>query len=210
MNNETYRKITVGLIAAWFVVALVASSLHLYAAGATAPPIGLGLGVLTPIVIFLAWLRLSPGFRSYVLSLDAGEVTMIHSWRFIGFTFIALYTYGILPGIFALPAGWGDIAMGATAPFAAKSLAPPSRRVGFIVWQLFGVLDLVLALTFAVTSRFITPSAPSIAPMSLLPLSLVPTFGVPFLLILHIISIMQARRWQAAPQVGVPVPTPAV
>ena len=209
MNNETYRKVTLGLIAAWFVFALLASSLHLFTATPPVPPIGLGLGVLTPIAIFLIWLNLSAGFRSFVLSLDVRDLTLIHSWRFVGFTFVALYTYGILPGIFALPAGWGDIAMGATAPFAARRLATPSRRTAFIVWQVFGMLDLVLALALAMTSRFISPDAPSITPMSVLPLSLVPTFGVPFLLILHVICILQARRWEATAHFGAPLPTPA-
>jgi hypothetical protein len=210
MNNETYRKVTLGLIAAWFVFALVASSQHLYVVAGSAPPIGLGLGVLTPIVIFLAWVRLSREFRSFLLSLDTRALTLIHSWRFVGFTFITLYTYGLLPGVFAMPAGWGDILMGATAPYAAKHLATPERRNGFIAWQLLGMFDLVIALATAMTSRFITPDAPSMAPMSMLPLSLVPTFGVPLLLILHIISIMQARQWQATAQVGSPVPSAAI
>ena len=210
MNNETYRKVTLGLIAAWFVFALVASSQHLYVVTGSAPPIGLGLGVLTPLVIFLAWVSFSPRFRSYLLSLDARALTLIHSWRFVGFTFITLYTYGLLPGVFAMPAGWGDIFMGATAPYAAKHLATPERRSSFIAWQLLGMLDLFVALATAMTSRFITPDAPSMAPMSMLPLSLVPTFGVPLLLILHIVSIMQARQWQATAQVGSPVPSAAV
>jgi hypothetical protein len=210
MNNETYRRISLGLIAAWFVFALVASLLHLYRVDSSAPPIALGLGVLTPIVIFLAWVRLSPGFRSYVFSLDARALTLFHAWRFVGFTFITLYTYGILPGVFAMPAGWGDIFMGATAPFAAKYLANPARRNGFIAWQLLGMLDLVTALVTAMASRFLAPDGPQMTPMTVLPLSLVPTFGVPLYLILHIICIMQARRWQTAAQFHSPVPTPAV
>jgi hypothetical protein len=37
--------------------------------------------------------------------------------------------------------------------------------------------------------------------MTVLPLSLIPTFAVPLLLILHAISIAQARRW---PQLQAP------
>ena len=35
-------------------------------------------------------------------------------------------------------------------------------------------------------------------PMTVLPLSLIPTFAVPLLLILHLISIAQAKSWDAA------------
>jgi hypothetical protein len=35
-------------------------------------------------------------------------------------------------------------------------------------------------------------------PMTVLPLSLIPTFAVPLLLILHLISIAQAKSWNAA------------
>jgi hypothetical protein len=98
-----------------------------------------------PIGLFMLWYAASKRFREFVLNLNPRTLTVVHSWRLVGFTFLVLYSYGILPGLFALPAGWGDIAIGATAPFAAMALANPGRRRSFIVWQALGILDLVLA-----------------------------------------------------------------
>ena len=195
MNNEKYRRLTSWLIAAWFVFALSAAALHLFQTPPTAPPLALGLAVVTPILIFLAWYRVSPRFRAFVLALDPRALTMIHSWRVAGFVFLTLYTYRILPGVFALPAGWGDIAIGATAALVAKKLADREHRTAFIFWQGLGMLDLVTAIAMASMARILSPNGVSTAPMTVLPLSLIPTFAVPLLFILHIICIAQARLW---------------
>lgn len=73
------------------------------------------LAVLTPIAVFSIWYVRSKSFREYVLSLTPRTLTIIHSERIGGLVFLAMYTYNILPGMLALPAGWGDIAIGATA-----------------------------------------------------------------------------------------------
>ena len=196
MNNEKYRKLTLWLIAAWFVFTLSASALHLFQTPPTAPPLPFGLAVLTPVLVFLAWFRISPGFRAFALSLDPGILTMVQSWRIAGFVFLALYAYGVLPGGFALPAGWGDIAIGLTAPLVSLKLASRSHRMAFIGWQILGIVDLVTAIGSGTMSQIISRSQITTAPMTVLPLSLIPTFAVPLFLILHIICIAQARRWQ--------------
>ncbi len=197
MNNASYGRLTGGLIAAWFIFALSASALHLFKTDPDVPPLALGLAVLIPLVVFLLWFATSVGFRQFALSLNPRTLTFVHSWRIAGFTFLALYAAGLLPGVFALPAGWGDIAIGATAPLAALKLANFSRRRGFIFWQTLGIVDLVTAVVLGTTARWISPSEPSTAIMSALPMSLIPTFAVPLLIMLHIICIAQARQWKA-------------
>lgn len=188
------KLISVG-VGVWFVLSLVASGLHLYQTGANVPPIPLGAGVLTPIVLFLAWFAASPGFRSFVLSLNPRILTIIQSWRLAGFVFLVLASYGILPRMFALPAGWGDITIGATAALVGLNLASPRRRALFIIWQVLGIIDLVTAVTLGTVVGFIDPHGIPTSPMTVLPLSLIPTFAVPLFLILHIICIAHARRW---------------
>jgi hypothetical protein len=195
--KSTYAKLTSGLIAAWFTFSLIAAALHLFENAPDKPPLPLLLSVLTPVAIFAVWYYTSKPFRDFVLSLNPKTVTLVHTMRLAGFVFLALYTYNILPGILALPAGWGDIAIGATAVFAATRLANPSHRTSFIAWQLLGITDLVTAMSLGAAMRFIDPGAISAAPMTVLPMSLIPTFGVPLFLILHIISIAQAKRWPA-------------
>ena len=103
-----------------------------------------------------------------------------------------------MPAIFALPAGYGDMFIGATATFAAWKLANPGHRSSFIFWQALGITDLVAAVTLGTTARLFSPAS-SMEPMTLLPLSLVPTFFVPLLLMLHVIAIAQARGWKELP-----------
>lgn len=192
-----YAKLTSGLIAAWFVFSLVASGLHLYENGSNAPPAALGLAATTPIIIFLVWFASSAGFRQFVLSLNPRTLTLVQTWRVEGFTFVILAAYGILPRLFAWPAGFGDMTIGVTAPLAALLLARPERRGGFLVWQLLGIADLVNAVTLGTLAGVINPHGIPTQPMTVLPLSLIPTFAVPLLLILHLICIAQARRWPA-------------
>ncbi len=201
MTNTTYRNLTAGLIAAWFTFSLSASALHLFRTDPSRPPLPLLLAVVVPISLFFLWYRGSRSFREFVLSLSPRTLTIVQAWRIAGFVFLVSYTYGILPGIFALPAGWGDIAIGGTALIVGMKLANPTYRRSFIVWQWLGIADLVEAVSLGAMARYIGPQGPgnpngiTTAPMTVLPLSLIPTFAVPLMLILHIISIAQARRW---------------
>jgi hypothetical protein len=201
MTNISYGKLTAGLIAAWFTFALSASALHLFQTDPSRPPLPLLLAVVIPIGLFFLWYRSSTSFRDFVLSLSPQTLTMVQSWRIAGYVFLVLYTYGILPGAFALPAGLGDMAIGATAIAVATKLGNANYRMSFIVWQVLGITDLVTAIGTGAGARFIGPQdfanahGITTAPMTMLPLSLIPTFAVPLFLILHIICIAQARRW---------------
>ena len=205
-----YAKLSAGLLAAWLVFALLSSALHLYENAPNTPPIALGLAVVTPVALFLIWFASSPGFRQFVLYLSPPAITLVQSVRIAGIVFLALGTYKILPEYFALSAGWGDIIIGATAPFAAFWLANPAHRKGFIFWQLLGTADLVNALTLGTLAGFIDPHGISTAPMAVLPMSYITTFAVPVFLMLHIICIAQARRWPATgfAATGTSLPTP--
>jgi hypothetical protein len=190
-----YGKIIATLIAAWFIAVLAASALHVFNTAPGRPPLPLGIAFLIPIAVFWLWFRISEAFRRFVLALDPRSLTSMHSLRTGGFVFLVLYTYHLLPGLFALPAGLGDIAIGATATLVALRLASPHHRSNFILWQSLGILDLVTAIAFGAGASFIDPHGIPTTPLTVLPLSLIPTFVVPLLLILHIICIAQARRW---------------
>lgn len=195
MNHAKYSRLTAGLIAAWFVFALSASLLHVFQSNPGQPPLAVGLAVVIPIVLFFVLFAALPGFRQFALSLNPRILTFVQSWRVVGFTFLVLYSTGLLPGLLALPAGWGDIAIGATAPLAATQLMSFNRRTGFVVWQLLGILDLVMALALGVWAGMTITQGPGTALMAVLPLSLLPTFVVPLFILLHFVCIAQARHW---------------
>ena len=159
-----YGKVAAGLIAAWFSAVLAASALHVFTTPPGRPPLPLGLAVLVPIAAFWLWFRSSEQFRQFTLALNPRTLTIVQSWRIVGFVFLVLYTYGILPGLFALPAGLGDIVIGATAPLAALALADPKHRSSFIFWQALGILDLVLAIVLGAADSFIHPQRNSDQP----------------------------------------------
>ncbi|HEX4229441.1 MAG TPA: hypothetical protein VHZ07_12290 [Bryobacteraceae bacterium] len=203
MTNFNYGKLTTSLIAVWFVVSLAASALHIFKTDPGRPPLAFGIAALGPIVVFLLWFATSEQFREFALGLNPLTLTLVHAWRVVGIVFLVLYTYGILPGMFALPAGWGDIAIGATAPLVAMKLVTPDHKKGFILWQVLGISDLVIAVFLGTTAALFNPHGIATSAMNVLPMSLIPTFVVPLLLILHVICIAQARRWHAHPYSGI-------
>jgi hypothetical protein len=161
------------------------------------------IGATAPIIAFLAAFWLSGAFRALVLAADLGLVTGIQAWRFAGLGFLALYAHGVLPGLFAWPAGLGDIAIGLTAPWVMLALF---RRPGFaasrpfMVWNLLGILDLVVAVsTGALSSGLAVGIAGEVTtgPMAQLPLVLVPAFLVPLFVMLHLAALFQGR-WLVA------------
>ncbi len=194
---KKYGKFTAWLIAGWFLFALFASALHVFENGANRIGLAVAIAAVTPIVVFFLWLAASESFRRFAFSLNPRILTSAQAWRMVGFTFVLLEARGALPAIFALPAGYGDMAIGATASFVAWKLASPAYRNSFVLWQLLGITDLVIAVSLGTTAGLISPQGPSMAPMTTLPLSLIPTFLVPLFVIFHVICIGQARSWKA-------------
>jgi hypothetical protein len=120
-DNAKYGRLTTMLIV-WLAISITASKLLIFHAGskyAAHPPIPLGLAVLLPIAFFLVWFTASRRFRQFVLSLNPTALTIAQTWRIGGITFVTLQAFHILPGVFAQPAGWGDLSIGLTAPFVA-------------------------------------------------------------------------------------------
>ncbi|MFZ1941592.1 MAG: hypothetical protein WBA18_02450 [Terracidiphilus sp.] len=192
-----YAKLSAWLVGAWFVVSITASALHLYQTGPDQPPLPLGLAALTPLLVFLVWFARSRPFREFTLSLSPRLLTLVQSWRIGGFAFVVLAAYRMLPNLFALPAGWGDIAIGFTAVWAALKLATPDNRRRFIVWQVLGIADLVNAVLLGTLTGVISPHGIPTSLMTVLPLSVIPTFFVPLYTMIHVICIAQALRWPA-------------
>jgi hypothetical protein len=195
MTDSRYKKLTFGLLAVWFIFSSTASGLHLYVTSPPRPPLPILLAVTVPIAVFLVWMASSQPFRRFVVTRDPRLLTMLHAWRLGGFSFLALYAYGILPGLFAWPAGLGDMMIGATAPIVAFRLVGANHRSRFLVWHMLGILDLIVAVSMGALSQLVLPLGPGPFPMAVLPLSLIPTFAVPLLVILHISSIVQAWSW---------------
>ena len=194
-----YNKIFV-LVLIWFALVYGVSWFGLFSTHDIISPILIIVSVLLPPLLFLTVHSRSHKLQQSFSSLNIKTLTLLQTWRLVGIIFLILYARGELPGTFALPAGWGDIAVGITAPFIA--LAFDSRQIRFrrtfIAWNIFGILDFIVATTLGIlssqSSSFgLLAQGVTIRPITILPLSLIPTFAVPLFTILHLIAIMRIR-----------------
>ncbi len=193
---KAYGKFTTGLIVAWFALASIAGALGHFENQASRIGAAVGISAGVPLVVFAVWFAASDSFQEFALSLNPRTLTFVQSGRIIGATFVILQARGVLPAIFAWPAGYGDMFIGATAALVAWKLCNPAHWGSFIFWQALGIFDLVTAVGLGTTAGLIQPHGVPMAAMTVLPLSLIPTFLVPLYLIFHVICIAQARGWK--------------
>jgi len=187
------------LIVGWFAAILWLAYNRIFVAPVGMPPLALLVAAAAPVVLFLLAVSLFPGVRELALSVDLKFATAVQAWRLGGYTFLILYSYGYLPGYFAWPAAIGDMFIGATAPFLLLTINSGAflRRRIFILWNVFGILDLVVAVGMGGVGSLLVSNAASASPttiMSQLPLVLVPAFFVPMFLVLHVIALLQSKH----------------
>ena len=197
-SNATWAAAAV--LAAWLAAVLFLGAREFFLRPPGEPPLTLLIGVAVPIIFFFAALRTSRSFHDFLLAADLRFMTTIQAWRFGGLGFLALYAHGILPGVFAWPAGLGDMAIGAAAPWIMLSLSHRpdfASSTSFRVWNVLGILDLVVAVGIGGISSALatgTPGEITTAPMAQLPLVLIPVYLVPIFVMLHVTALYQAAK----------------
>ncbi len=187
-----------GIVAVWFLASLTLSLTGVFDAP-NRPPLALASFALLPVIAFAIVYLGSPPFRRFVLSANPALLTVAHTWRIAGITFLILYYRNQLPGVFAIPAGWGDIAIGITAPFLAWAISRGiAKRPLILFWNALGLLDLFNAIILGVLSSNgplgILAHGVTTRVMGTFPLSLIPTFLVPLFIIFHLITIGIVRH----------------
>jgi hypothetical protein len=203
IGRSSMRSVVFVALALWFGVVFLLASQGAFVGSANSPPLPIFFGVTIPLALFLAAYFRWKSFREFILAADLRFVAAIEGWRWGGLGFLSLYANGILPGLFALPAGLGDMAIGITAPWIVSSLVrnplfAGSRR--FVIWNILGIADFVVAVSTATLSSGAFPGIIALignvttSPMTRLPLVLIPTFMVPFFTMLHLTALFQARQ----------------
>ncbi len=162
-------------------------------------PVAIVAAIAIPVTGFVIAWQISASVRAFVEAQDLTLLTALQGWRVVGAVFLFLWAYGLLPAVFALPAGLGDVAVGLVAPFAAIAVAlkaPGWRRAanGVIV---AGLADFAVAFVTGIGSiggNFLNfAGAPSSTIINALPLVLIPGFLVPVFIILHVMAIIKLR-----------------
>jgi hypothetical protein len=199
-NHSSVRSVVTVALALWLGLVFLLGARGAFVGGADSPPLPIFLGFAIPLVVFFAAYFGWSAFRAFVLGADLRLVAAIQAWRWAGLGFLSLYAHGVLPGLFAFPAGLGDMAIGVTAPWIVLGLVrhpsfAASRR--FVIWNIMGILDLVVAVSMGtLCSGFLHGFIGNVTtgPMAQLPLVLVPAYLVPFFIMLHFTALAQARQ----------------
>jgi hypothetical protein len=165
------------------------------------PLIGIFIALpLAAAALATAW----PAARKAMLSLPLQVVIGLNVGRVLAVFFLLLAAQGRLAGPFPYFAAGGDIITAVVALPMMRLAARPRPRTGAIAaWNLFGIADLVLAITLGVTSAEGSPlqvfhTPPGSEAMQYLPWSFVPTVLVPLWLILHAIIWVRLRQIRQA------------
>jgi hypothetical protein len=107
------------------------------------------LGLLVPLIIAFAGVRLSESVARLVSAMPLPWIVAAQVYRVGGGIFLVLWSDGRLPWQFALPAGIGDVTTGILAVVVAVQLArraAGARRAAY-AWSIFGIADLAVAIT---------------------------------------------------------------
>jgi hypothetical protein len=115
-------------------------------------------------------------------------ILLLHSLRHLGLMFLTRgATYPGLPWQFAYPAAFGDLISAALAFTALFLVVADSVLARPLVWvfNIFGVLDLIVAITLAT----VFGAAPYMGPAYW-----IPAFWVPALLVTHYITFVILRK----------------
>jgi hypothetical protein len=109
---------------------------------------------------------------------------------------------GELPGVFAIPAGVGDVLTGLLAPLVAYwwVAGKPYARPAAIAWNLFGMADLVNAVALGVVTGGAGGNI-------VFPIVLIPIYAVPRAFLVHsysLIGLLRRSSRHSAPLEPVP------
>jgi len=200
-DTDFMRIVVIGLFVVWFAFSLQMAWQGRYAGSPGTPPIALGLSVVLPIIIAVTAYRGRGAFWAFCQTIDLRLVVAVHAARLMALDFLLTAAEGHLPLTFAIPAGVGDILVGAAAIPLALALGNGSAATKrwYLTWNLGGVVDLTLAVTLGILNSpgplgILAGHGPTSLLMSELPRSLVPTFLVPSYFLLHCLALSRRHE----------------
>jgi len=192
-------RVSAVVLLGWLALAIVLAAMGGYHVEGDALPT-IQFDIVPPILIgmFLIWR--SDAVARLIDAVPQEWLVAVQLYRTLGVIFLILFASGKLPGPFAWPAGVGDIAVGLLAPVVGFAYARAPRDAAGLVraWNVFGILDLVVAVTtgFMTATSALQPIhvEPNSDLMTVLPMVLIPVFLVPLSIVLHLASLAKLHR----------------
>jgi hypothetical protein len=183
----------------WAAIAWTAVINGVFRTGVSPLPL-LPAAIFLPVIIGAPLLLISKRVGQVLDAMPTSWLVALQLYRALGVQWLAYWMRGLLPGIFALPAGIGDVLTGLFALSAAIAVAGGTAkgRRAAILWNIFGLADFAVAIALGmITSpgrfQLIAPDVPSIG-VDAFPNVLTPAFVVPSSILLHVLSLRQLRR----------------
>ena len=183
----------------WFAVAWSAAINGAFITGASRLPL-LPLAIFLPVMIGAPLLLLSKRVGQVLDAMPASWLVALQLYRVFGSQWLVYWLLGLQPGLWALPAGTGDMLTGLFAVPAAIALASGTieGRKAAMLWNFFGLADFVVAITLGMIIspgpfQLIVPDLPNFN-TGVYPNVLTPAFVVPSSILLHALSLRQLRR----------------
>ena len=183
----------------WAAVAWTAAIDGAFRASASPLPL-LPVAIFLPMIIGAPLLLLSKRVGQLLDAMPTTWLVAVQVYRVFGSQWLAFWLGGLQPGLWAAPAGTGDVLTGLFAVPAAIALATGAAegRRAAILWSVFGIADLALAITLGMIMspgpfQLIVPHGPGIG-LDGYPNVLTPVFVVPGSILLHALSLRQLRR----------------
>src|SRR5437899_8703264 len=131
----------------WAAVAWTAAINGVFRTGASPLPL-LPLAIFLPVIIGAPLLLLSKRVGQLLDAMPTTWLVALQLYRIFGSQWLAYWLRGLLPGLWALPAGTGDVLTGLFAVPAAIASATGTaegQKAAF-VWNIFGLADLAVAM----------------------------------------------------------------
>lgn len=129
-------------------------------------------------------------YKTILQNVNLESLVRLHTFRFIGIFFIITEYYGAIPTYFAYVGGLGDIAVAITSIFVARAITNKKTyaKILTIIWNIFGMLDIISVLTTAIitTKLSIETGSQSVIEMTKFPFALIPSFAAATIIFLHI------------------------
>jgi hypothetical protein len=192
---------------AWLGAICLAAVAGIFSQGAISPafPGGLAPFVVSLVLLATLW-QFDRDFREALLAAPMALLVLLHAGRLGGVVFLLLWSEGRLSAPFATIAGLGDVITGGLALWIGVALIRQREVTAnwLLRWNLFGALDLVVALVLGLLSAPGTPfrifsEGPGTVAMTSLPWIFVPSLLVPLYLFLHFLIGVRLKSGTRGP-----------